>query len=259
MATVSTDAPALESRDNPRFLGHDAVVALLLVAALPALAVPGFTDATVLPTAVSSVGGALVLSLWAIEGARGNATSLRGAPLVLGLLGVAIVCAMSAAWSTTPRSALLTAGQWLGVLAGAAVVLAPTGRRVSLRAIALSMTAGLVGGTLALWLRRDGLTVDPDTGLSLVAGHSLLDYDLAVYAAIAGALCLATAIRYGGVSRWGGVAGAVLAGLHIGHIEAPGLWFALGTGSALGLLPFFPAAAQAASCCAPQGPWRRWG
>ena len=176
------------------------------------------------------VGGALVLLLWAGRLVWRKDLALRGARW-LGLLWIfGLYTALSATWATNPWRAIERIGPWLGVAAIALALLAPSGRRISLRVLATTMSVGLIGGaTLQLGFSAQLFGA---TNASLRAADTpWLTLDLASYAAIALPLSAATALRYAGTTRIIGAVGALIAATLLGFSGASDPLWAIAIGA----------------------------
>lgn len=218
------------SSQSAPLLGPDALATLALIALLPVTAAPGFTHLLVFREAVALFGGLAVLILWLILLAASGTLVVRASRL-LGLItaGTALI-GLSALWSHTPSLAFSRFGAALALLGPVLSILAPTRRRISLRALTRALACGLLGAlglTLAHTLGYTPYAVPepyPDT-------HHLLILDNALAAAIALPIAIATAFRNDGIDRILAVATALLAVALIGASHNSALFVGLAAGA----------------------------
>ncbi|OIP29691.1 MAG: hypothetical protein AUK47_26925 [Deltaproteobacteria bacterium CG2_30_63_29] len=218
-------------------LGAEGVLALLLVAALPATQSSAFTRALLLPEVVLGVIGSAVLLLWGLQFARRRVERIRGAGVILtlwALVAVSVVSGFSVGWQ---NDTVLALSRWIALAAVATAVVAPSGRRISLRAIALAVSSGLlVAGCIEVYeLFR---AHNEDVLQTFFVSQPWLLFDRATYAALAAPLCVTTALRYSGTARWVSAIGALCAAMLIGLASTWEIDVALLVGTSLVVVLF---------------------
>ena len=214
-----------QENQQQSIIGPEGLLALILIAILPAMQAPGFSHPQVLRELALSLGGALVLMVWTGRLVWRQAIVLRGARWLAVLWIFVSFLALSAFWSSNSWRAISRVGPWVAIAAIALAVLAPSGRRISMRVLSGALAAGLIGG-LALLAIRPG--DESSHALLRAIDEPWVKLELASYAAIALPIGLGTALQHKDLSRVVGVVTALLAAFMLGSsgAEAP-LWAAL--------------------------------